>query len=85
MPTEEEELYAQIEELKKKAEELKKKAKDMEEQNKDTEFNKQRNLIVQIYNLKDIYKKKMYKLENKKKEKKEIDIILRLMTYRQKC
>ena len=46
MPTEEEELYAQIEELKKKAEELKKKAKDMEEQNKDTEFNKQRNLII---------------------------------------
>ena len=42
----EEDLYAQIEELKKKAEELKNKAKDMEEQNKDTEFNKQRNFLI---------------------------------------
>jgi hypothetical protein len=46
MPTEEEELYAQIEELKKKAEELKNKAKEIEEQNKDTEFNKQRNFLI---------------------------------------
>ena len=39
-------LYAQIEELKKKAEELKNKAKEIEEQNKDTEFNKQRNFLI---------------------------------------
>jgi len=42
----EQELLAQIEELKMKAEELKKKAKDIEEQNKDTEFNKQRNFLI---------------------------------------
>jgi len=39
-------LYAQIEELKKKAEELKNKAKEIEDQNKDTEFNKQRNFLI---------------------------------------
>jgi len=42
----EEDLYAQIEELKKKAEELRNKAKEMEDQNKDTEFNKQRNFLI---------------------------------------
>ena len=42
----EEDLYAQIDELKKKAEELKNKAKEMEDQNKDTEFNKQRNFLI---------------------------------------
>jgi len=42
----EEELFAQIEELKKKAEDLKKKAKEMEETYKDTEFNKQRNFLI---------------------------------------
>jgi hypothetical protein len=42
----EQELLAQIEELRKKAEELRNKAKDMEDQNKDTEFNKQRNFII---------------------------------------
>ena len=42
----EEDLYAQIEELKKKAEELKNKAKEMEDQNKDTQFNKQRNFLI---------------------------------------
>ena len=39
-------LFDQIEELKKKAEELKKKAKDFEEKNKDTEFNKQKNFLI---------------------------------------
>lgn len=42
----EEDLLAQIEELKKKAEELRNKAKEMEDQNKDTEFNKQRNFLI---------------------------------------
>jgi hypothetical protein len=42
----EQELLSQIEELKMKAEELRNKAKDMEEQNKDTEFNKQRNFLI---------------------------------------
>jgi hypothetical protein len=42
----EQELLAKIEELKKKAEELRNKAKEMEEQNEDTEFNKQRNFLI---------------------------------------
>jgi len=44
--SEKQEIYSQIEELKKKTEELNNKAKDLEEQTKDTEFNKQRNFII---------------------------------------
>ena len=44
--SEKQEIYSQIEELKKKTEELNNKAKDLEDQTKDTEFNKQRNFLI---------------------------------------